>query len=111
MTFKNFIDSVTQKFHSGKTKSSLSREALVVFHWKVIVMSFLSATVLVFISGFLIYRDISRGEFFPIKEVTDDNSALVTVELLKDTVNYLKTKDATFKEMEKGTVMTVDPSR
>ena len=88
MAFKNFINSIIQRFHRENTQATLSREALATFHWKIIAVSFLSATVLVFVSSFLIYRDINLSEFLPAERKNVGDSSLVTAELLEKTIDY-----------------------
>lgn len=66
--------------------------------------------IMAFISSFLIYRDISRGEFLPAEKKASGNSATATAALLDKTAGFFKTKSAAFNQLRKNPP-SVDPSR
>jgi len=111
MTFKNFLQAVFAKVHNRNMAVSMSRESRALFHWKIIAVAFLLSVTLVFISSFLIYRDINLGEFFPVEKKVDSNLIPVTTALLGKTVSDFKTKSATFDQFRKNSAVSVDPSR
>ncbi len=111
MTLKIFFQAVLEKFHRGNAPAPMSREARVLTHWKIIVVIFLLAVVMVFISSFFIYRDINQGDFFPVEKKIGGNLAPVTAELISQTVSDFKTKSATFNQLKKNGAVSVDPSR
>ena|SRR3989344_9066417 len=112
MTQKNFFQAVIGKIRrEKKMKQSPSREVQVLFHWKIIVISSLVLMVLVFVESFFMYRDISRGEFFPVQKDSESPPALATQDLLLKVVGDFKAKALIFDEFDTSGKVLVDPSR
>jgi hypothetical protein len=106
IVFKKFFS----RFRPKGARASLSREASILLHWKIIICSFFIAIALLFTSSFLIYQDIKKGNF-----LSPDNNGVtptsINSKLLNKTVDFFKTKSATFDEIRWGWPGSVDPSR
>src|SRR3989338_5466812 len=107
MTLKNFLHTIIGKIHREKvTVISASHEARALFHWKIIVISFLSAVIVIFITSFLIYGDISKEKFLP--EVKDGGDLVpVVTEFLNTAVSQFETKSAMFDKLKKNRTFSV----
>ena len=110
MTLRNFLH-----FRSGsqtlgmRVERSLSERAF--FHWKILVCIFLIMTLFVFVTSFVVYQDIGRGEFSSVTTSPTPHSGPVTLERLKKIISRFETKSVTFEQIRRNREVSPDPSR
>ena len=111
MTPKDVLRVYVQKFRRDRTTLPVSQEIKTLYHWKILVVIFLFSVFSVLAAGFLMYQNISRGEFIPVVESTTTGPKLVSTELLNTTIQYFETKSEAYKQVRKSSTTSVDPSR
>jgi len=110
MKITNFFKVIVAKVYRRKPKTVRSREVRALFHWEIMVISFLLATVLVFAGGLVIYQDVSKKGVVHFKSKDSNSEALMTLALLNKTVGFFKTKSETFNKLRKARGISIDPS-
>ncbi len=110
MKVKNFLKTILAKVRQKKPKVDVPHAIRAGTYWKIMAISFLSAVFLIFVGNFLIYQNVSREEFLQDGQGTASTSASVSARLLNTTVNFFKTKSATFNQLRKTSAISVDPS-
>ncbi|KKU68189.1 MAG: hypothetical protein UX89_C0006G0013 [Parcubacteria group bacterium GW2011_GWA2_47_16] len=111
MIFGGLISKITSRVGAVRIKASRSFEARALRHWKLLLNTFFVMTLLVLATSFFVHRDISKGDFYPIRKEAVPESSQVTVERLEKLVSYFETKRVTFELMRKNHILVVDPSR
>lgn len=110
MDLKNYFQAFFEKVYKKKARVPMALEIRTMIHWKIMVITFLSAVVLVFVVNFLIYQSAIQKEFLPAGQGTASTSASASARLINTTVNFFQTKNATFDELRKTPAVSVDPS-
>ena len=110
MDLKKVFQKMLEKIHPKKMEVAVSREARAVTHWKIIVISFLSAVLLVFIGNFFFYQNISQDDLSVVGAAGTSTATSTVVGRLDTTVNFFKNKGATFDQLRNTPVTSVDPS-
>ena len=111
MNLKLFLKKIISKKNQAEFKASLSHEARAQIHWEIVIIIFLVAVLAVFFNSFWIYRNISRGEFFPVAKSSLTTSGPLTKKNIEAVVSAFEAKQVTFEQVRKSHTVLADPSR
>jgi hypothetical protein len=112
MDIKLFLKKILGKSEKKDQFSSVekSRETKSFFHWKVVVIVFALAVIVMFVNSYLIYEDISKGEFFSIDKKPKNGPSQSVMEVFEKTVGIYDDKEKLLEKATAGALDLPDPS-
>ncbi|MES2087984.1 MAG: hypothetical protein V4467_03250 [Patescibacteria group bacterium] len=112
MKLSNDIKGFYGKFFGATQKKAvpLSRSAKTLLHWKIIVISFLVAVLLIFAYSYFFYDDVVSGDLPQNDKKVTAKSAQTLSKQLGAVVNYFEVKGGTFQIFRNDRSVLPDPS-